>query len=185
MRWDLGEETKFRRLLRRKVDEDILRFELAALRTLTPEDFFTTRPYLLPEWVVRLKELNLGTYKKLLRIFHGKYKSVMMKRNVKSLSDIETKWLMEKLTIVCEKASIITRREVTWLKQQREQQTQTGNQPGSRLEESVSQPMAIDSLSAKTSSGLAMSAGAVEEEAKLLAQIVAEQVATAENEGMK
>ena len=175
MRWDIGEETKFRRLLRRKVDEDILRFELAALRTLKPDEFFASRPYLLPPQVETLKSVKPEMYRKLVRILHGKYKAVMMKRNIKTLSDTETEWLMNKLTFVLGSASIITRREVEWLKEQQQQQTQTGNQPGSRSEPSSLQPSEIDSSSARTNSGLAMSAGAAAVEAESLAQIVKEQ----------
>jgi hypothetical protein len=190
MRWDLGEETKFRRLLRRKIDEDILKFELAALKTLSPEEFFTSRPYLLPEWLDRVKALDANLHLKILKTLHGKYKSVMMKRNVKILSEVEEKWLMEKLTFVVSSASIITRREVAWLKQQQQSQKQSticlqqerestelvlpGNQPGSRSAASGSQPLEIGCSSVKTSSGLAMNAGAAEVEAKSLAQIVKE-----------
>jgi len=74
MTWDLGEEIKFRQLLRRKVDQDILSFELVALRTLSPEDFFKSRPYLVPEWVDRIRDLDGSLHKKLLRILHGKYR---------------------------------------------------------------------------------------------------------------
>src|SRR6266851_1354583 len=118
MHWDIGEETKFRRLLRRKVDEDILAFEIAALRTLTAEDFFASRPYLIPPWVEQIRELDSILYRKLLRILHGKYKSSMMKREVKVLNKRESQWLMEKLGIVFEKAAIITKKEIIWLRQQ-------------------------------------------------------------------
>jgi hypothetical protein len=193
-RWDIGEETKFRRLLRRKVDQDILNFEIAALRTLTPEEFFLSRPYLVPPQVESIKGLDANLYGKLLRILHGKYKSAMMKRKIKMLNDKENKWLMEKLGIVFERAYIITKKEIVWLTQQKQQSVKKdseiipfslGNPPGSRLEELALQPSVTDSLSAKTSSGRDMNVEAVVEKERSTALTVEEQVATAENEGMK
>src|SRR5437899_10085929 len=109
-----------------------------ALKTLPPEDFFASRPYLVPEWVGKILDCDPNLHHKLLRILHGKYKSVMMKRKVRLLNEIEAQWLMEKLGIVFEKAYIITKREVAWLRQQNHtlqisvsDLNQSGNQVGS------------------------------------------------------
>jgi len=166
MRWSLDEETRFRRLLRRKVDEDILRFELSALKTLSPEDFFTSRPYLVPPWVESVRDVDPLLHKKLLRILHGKYRSVMMKRNIKKMNDKESQWLMEKLGIVFEKSYIITKKEITWLRGQHQAATgqkqkpqdtnsvQSGSQSGSRSEPSSLLPSEIGCSSQRMSSSL-------------------------------
>ena len=183
MRWALDEETKFRRLLRRKVDEDILRFEIAALRTLSPEDFLTSRPYLVPPWVEGVRAVNPVLHKKLLRTLHGKYKSVMMKRVIKKMSDKEAEWLMDKLGIVFEKAYIITKKEIAWLKQQKQQTI--GVQSGSRLGQLSSQPLEIGCSSQKTSSSLDMSVGPVMGSENSPAQLVGELEHATELEGEK
>jgi len=148
MTWDLGEEVKFRRLLKRKVDQDILRFELAALRTLTPEDFFASRPYLVPEWLDHVKPLDAMLHKKLLKLLHSKYRSVMMRRRVQFLSEQESQWLMEQLSKAFERAFVITKKEITWLRKQRE----NGNRDTSRSAQSDSQPLETDFSSQKMSS---------------------------------
>jgi len=184
MRWDLGEETKFRHLLRRKVDQDILEFELAALRTLSPSEFFASRPYLVPPWVEKVMELDPNLYQKMLRILHNKYRSVMMKRKVKTINEKESQWLMEKLGIVFEKASIITRKEVTWLRN-RQSQLQSkvykaGNQPGSELEQSSLLLSVTDSLSQRMSSAAAMNVGIAQALGSSPAKPAKEQEATNE-----
>jgi hypothetical protein len=192
MRWPLEEETKFRHLLRRKVDEDILRFEIAALRTLSPEDFFASRPYLIPEFVDRVRLLDPGLHKKLLKTLHGKYKSVMMKRVIKKMSDKESQWLMEKLSIVFEKASIITRKEIKWLQQQKDSSRQqkleqplNGNQAGSMLAPSSLLPSEIDYSLPKTSSEVGMSVEGVVAQVESPALNAKEEVVTSANEETK
>lgn len=157
MKWDLGEEVKFRQLLRRKVDQDILAFEIEALRTLTPEEFFASRPYLVPEFVEDVKTLNPGLHKKLLKTLHGKYKSVMMKRRVRMINEKETTWLMEKLSVVFEKAFIITKKDIEWLRSR-------GSHSSLKLELSGSQPSETDCSSQKTSSDQDTSAEGAEEQ---------------------
>ena len=175
MKWDIAEETKFRHLLRRKIDEDILKFELAALRTLKPEEFFASRPYLVPPFVELLKDLPDNSYKNSLKVLHNKYRAVMMRRRIQFLNDKENKWLMEKLGIVFERSYIITKKEIAWLKEHKQQLTQDGSQPGSRLEPLSSQPSEIDYSSQKTNSGLAMSAEVVQVEERSPVQTVKEQ----------
>ena len=172
MQWDLGEEIRFRRLLRRKVDQDILQFELAALRTLKPVAFFETRPYLLPEWVDALKLADVGLYGKVLKTLHGKYKSVMMRRRVQLLNEKEEQWLMEQLQVVIEKRSIMSKREIKWLRKNRDTQYQeshlatgpkqnpldmsllrNGSQHGTKSEPSSSPRMETDTSLLRMSSG--------------------------------
>lgn len=169
MKWPLEDEVKFRQLLRRKVDQDILTFELAALRTLTPEEFFRSRPYLVPEWVDRVKPLDASLHHRMLKVMHQKYRMVMMKRRVRYLSERETEWLMDRLQMVFEKASVITKKEITWLRNRTAQlrsregictkstatgifNTLDGSQSGTRLDQSASPPLVTDCSSKKTSS---------------------------------
>jgi hypothetical protein len=184
MKWDLGEETKFRQLLRRKVDEDILKFELAALRGLSAEAFLATRPYLVPPWVEQVREFNPKLYAKLLKTLHGKYRAVMMRRRIQFLNDKENKWLMEKLGVVFEKAFIISRRDIAWLQQHHQQQT-SGSQPGLKSELLSSQPLEIGCSLAKTSSGQATNVELAQVLEQSAVQIAGELEVTAENEEMK
>lgn len=158
MTWNLGDEVKFRRLLRRKLDQDVIKFEVAALKTLTPEEFFKSRPYLMPGWVAKVEALDANLYRKLLKVLHGKLKSVMMRRRVQLLSDAENEWFMNQLQVVFSRAAIVTRKEITWLKnresQLRSQMSPSGSQLGSRSDQSSSQPSVTDCSSKKTSSSL-------------------------------
>jgi hypothetical protein len=165
--WDLGEEVRFRKLLRVKIDQDILKFELAALRALTPAEFFKTRPYLVPEWIDRIRDVDEALYRKSLKILHGKYKSVMMKRRVRYINEKQEEWLLEKLGIVIEKAFIISKKELKWLRQQRESQQQLkplGNQLGTKSEPSSSPLTGTDTLLSRMSSGVDTSAKPAEDE---------------------
>jgi len=164
MQWDLGEEIRFRRLLRRKVDQDILQFELAALRTLKPPEFFASRPYLLPEWVDAMRVADAGLYGKVLKTLHGKYKSVMMRRRVQLLNEKEEQWLMEQLQVVMEKRSIMSKREIKWLRANRDLATgskqksqnlslsQNGNPPSTNADPSSSPPSGTDTSLSRMSS---------------------------------
>jgi len=184
MKWDVGEETKFRKLLRRKIDEDILKFELAALRTLSPSEFFSSRPYLVPPWVERVKMLDESLHKRLLKILHNKYKAVMMRRRIQFLNEKELQWLMEKLDVMFEKSSKITTKEVTWLRNRKPQLQSSsyhgGSQLGSRSEESDLLPTVTDSLSKRMSSAAAMNVALAEVLEKSPATNAAEQAATNE-----
>lgn len=184
MKWPLEEEVKFRQLLRRKIDQDILEFELAALRTLTPEEFFKSRPYLVPEWVDKVKPLDAGLHHKMLKIMHQKYRSVMMKRKVRYLSDRENEWLMDKLQVVFEKATMISKKEITWLRNRQSQlRSKSGSLNGSRSEESASQPSVTDCSSKKISSGQDTSVKPVEAAASENALSAPEPDTTSEAKG--
>jgi len=198
MSWDLGEEVKFRRLLRRKVDQDILQFELAALRTLAPEDFFASRPYLVPEWVEHLREVDANMHKKLLRTLHSKYKSVMMRRRVQLLTNRESEWLMNQLREVFTRSAIITKKEITWLREQKKDTQQpsdlryqqeslekAGSQPGLELEQLSSLPSEIGCSSQKMNSDQDTNAELVMEAEGAPALPAQEQEVEHENEEMK
>lgn len=164
MKWPLSEEVKFRQLLRRKIDQDILTFELAAMRTLTPEEFFKSRPYLVPEWLERLRHLDPVLHHKLLKPVHDKYRSVMMRRRVRYLSERESSWLMDKMQEVMSKSYRITKKEMIWLKN-RQPQLNSGSQLSSKSDPSSLQLTEIDCSSKRMSSGQDMNAKPVLERA--------------------
>lgn len=63
----------YRNLLRRQIDGDILEFESAAMRTLTPKEFFASRPYLVPEWVDGMRKLDRALHREMLMQLHAVY----------------------------------------------------------------------------------------------------------------
>jgi hypothetical protein len=176
--WDLGEEVKFRQLLKRKVDQDILKFEIAALKALTPEEFFASRPYLVPEFVDDVKPLDPMLHKKLLFVLHRKYKSVMKHRHVRMMSEKESDWLLDMLGVVLEKSFIITKREITWLTQQRVEKKNrmvNGIQGTSMSEPLGSLPLETGCSSPRMSSSLGTSVNGVEEMENTTVATVTEQ----------
>ena len=91
--WDYDEAAKFRRIMRKKLICDIARFEFEAIKAMSPEDFFSTRPYLVPEVVALLKYNDPAMYHKLLHALIVKYRAVVQHYRLPTITRIEEKWL--------------------------------------------------------------------------------------------
>ena len=196
------DDSRYRRLMRKKLYADILNFEIAACRVSTPDEFFASRPYLLPEFVAMVRGFDPVLHGKLLYELRRKYMYALRARKVKGLKPRERSWLDRQIEIRMLNGDKLSKREVKWLQNRLTTARQSslscfltpslemkkivatlrrpsgGSQHGSKQEASNSPPMETDSSSSKTSSGQDMNAEAAE------AQELSNAINAAEGEGM-
>jgi hypothetical protein len=167
------DDARYRRLMRKKLYADILNFEIAACRVSTPEEFFASRPYLLPEFVAVVRTIDPVLYRKLLYELRRKYMYTLRARKVKGLKPQERSWLDRQIEIRMLNGDKLSKREVKWLQNRLTTARQSslncfltpslgtkeivatlrrGSQHGSKQEGSSSRPTVTGSSSSKMSS---------------------------------
>src|SRR5258708_4163353 len=112
---DYDDDARYRRVMRKKLYADILNFEIGVCRASTPEEFFASRPYLLPEFVAALRGLDPGLYAKLLFELRRKYMYALRAKKVKGLKPHEKAWLDRQIEIRILNGTRLSRKEIKWL----------------------------------------------------------------------
>jgi len=181
--WDADDAAKFKRIMRKKLIADIAAFEFEALKALTPEDFFTSRPYLVPEIVALLKYHEPDMYRKSLRALSQKYRAVVQHYRIPTISKPEEKWLDIALRDRVANEHFMNTEEQRWLVKHWERAprpSKVGLKSGTKLDLSALQPLATGSSSWKISSVVDTSVEHAKEPVSSPALNAVEQEATSE-----
>ena len=165
---DYDDAARFRRLMRRKVMLDGLAFVIEAMRTLTPEEFFAARPYLVPERLHFIRKTDPDLYVRLLAELHRKYGYSLSRLKRPKLAKRDEKWLEGQTWDRMLRGDLISTKEREWLQKKLDDLTERkpslgiptksssppppGNQPGTASVQWSSPLTATDSSSSKTNS---------------------------------